>query len=835
MRRLKEKARALIQNKKGPSNLKKIFTVGILALFGFAAFILLFIFTLIQDLPSPEALGARQIIESTKIYDREGETLIHELFDEERRTIIPFEEISQSIKDATIATEDNNFYIHKAVDLKAILRAALANLKAGGVSQGGSTITQQLAKNAFLSAERTFSRKAKELVLAFRLEGQFTKDEILGLYLNQIPYGSNAYGIESAAKTYFKKTSQELSLAEVALLTSLPKAPSYYSPWGTHIDELLRRKNSVLDKMESLGFISEEEKTEAQNQQLIFEAPDNSIKAPHFSIAVQEYLNEKFGEDFVRRAGLKVITTLDWELQEIAERVVKEGVERNTDLYGGTNGALIAQDTDTGQILAMVGSVDYFNVEAEGNFNVATLGLRQPGSATKPFTYLTAFKKGFTPETVIFDVLTEFDNTNTRSYMPRNFDHKFRGPVNMRTALAQSMNIVAVKTLYMAGIGNVIQTLTDFGITTLTEPGRYGLSLVLGGGEVTLQELVGAYATLAEEGVYNPQTLILRIEDRNGKVLEEFEEQPERVMAPEYPRIINDILTDTEARRGLFLNSIGLTIFPGHDVALKTGTSNDYRDVWSFGYTPNFAVGIWTGNNDNTPMTQSGGYVFSAVPMWSAFLSEALQTREREVFARAAQDLAEKPVLRGQHIVIYEDDEKIYPQTHTILFYVDKNNPRGPEPRGASDVQFQRWENSVLEWSHENIAGFDREGLYNQPIPNNAVISANQPKEGEEIFGGGSQELQFINPKSGANIKAEELEVEVQISISEEIEQIKLYFNNKLMDEIEKDLPGDHVYKTTIKLDTENIKEQNELRIRVKDAERDFYREKIILFANQEG
>lgn len=785
--------------------------------------ILLSILFLIKDLPSPQALGARQVVESTKIYDRNEEILLYELFEEEKRTIIPFDQIPQKLKEATIAIEDANFYTHKAIDLKGIARAFFVNLKRGGIKQGGSTITQQLAKNAFLSADRTFSRKAKELILAFRLEKQFSKDEILSLYLNQIPYGGNAYGIESAAKAYFEKTVQELLLEEMALLASLPQAPSYYSPWGSRVEELMKRKDFVLERMADLGFISTEESIAAQAKELKFADIDSSVKAPHFSIAVQEYLNEKYGADFVRRAGLRVVTTLDWELQEIAEEVVRSGVERNSELYNGTNGALLAQDTNNGQILAMVGSKDYFDSDNEGNFNVATQGLRQPGSALKPFIYLSAFQNGFTPETVLFDVLTEFNVRSSGSYQPHNFDNIFRGPVKMRTALAQSINVPAVKTLYLAGMSNVLSLLESFGVSSLNDPSRFGLSLVLGGGEVTLQELLGAYATLAEEGIYRPQSIILRIEDRNGKVIEEFQDQAKRVISPEYPRMVNDILSDLSARAGLFQSSFNLTVFPGHDVALKTGTTNDYRDAWAFGYTPNLAVGVWAGNNDNTPMRAQGSSILAAIPMWNAFLSQALTTREAEIFPASLQKFPEKPVLRGESIVFYEKDGEVYPQLHNILFYVDKSSPAGAEPRLAStDSQYENWERAVLTWAASNIPEFNS-AAYNQPIPQGARIAQNE-------ITGTSQGIRFISPKNGDEINGTHLKLNFSILIDGEISSMEIYLNETLIDKREGFFSNHYIYDLQINIANLILATQNKLKVLVLDKEGNIFENEIVLF-----
>jgi len=704
------------------------------------------VFFIIRDLPDPALLTNRQVSQSTKIFDRTGEVLLYEIHGEEKRTAISFETIPSFVKEAAIAVEDEGFYNHPAFDWRGIVRAFFINLTRGQVSQGGSTITQQLAKKAFLSDERTYTRKIKELVLAVQLEDAYTKDEILGLYLNQIPFGGNAYGIEAAAQTFFEKSATELNLAESALLASLPQAPSYYSPWGNHTDELLARKDFILDKMHRLGYIDEEERDRAKNQKLVFAKQTTGIKAPHFVIAVQDYLNRRYGEDFVRTAGLRVITTLDWDFQQAAEKAVRAGAERNTELYKGKNAALVAVSPKTGQVLAMVGSKDYFDVENDGNFNVATQGLRQPGSALKPFAYLSAFKKGLTPDTIVFDVPTEFAARNPdcpaivdfnkpeakECYHPENFDEQFRGPTTLREALAQSINVPAIKTIYLAGIDEVLKLLKSFGIKTLTERSRYGLSLVLGGGEVTLTELTSAYSVLANDGEKLPQTMILKVSQNdngnNEKILEQWSPKPERVIETQYVRLVNDILADPENRAPLFVNSLGLTIFPGYEVALKTGTTNDYRDAWTVGYTPSLVAGVWAGNNDNTPMQQRGGSILAAVPIWSDFMKLVIASTTSDFFPRPELAAIDKPMLNGEFFFNNE--------IHSLLYYVDKNDPAGPPPRNpSSDPQFLNWEESVKIWTQNN-AGLITHLIQNKIAGPEIVLDINSPKPGDFLSGG---------------------------------------------------------------------------------------------------
>ncbi|MEK7549021.1 MAG: PBP1A family penicillin-binding protein [Patescibacteria group bacterium] len=683
--------------------------VGVLTLLFFALtlFALAKAAKIAKELPDPgQFVANRQISQSSKIYDRSGEILLYEIYDEEKRTIIPFEEIPEQVKQAAISLEDKNFYTHPAFDWRAILRAMIVNFLKGRVVQGGSTITQQLAKNAFLASEKTFERKFKELILSYWIEKKYSKDEILSLYLNTISYGANTYGIEAASQMYFGKPAKNLNLAEAALLSGLPKAPTYYSPYGSHLNDLISRKDYALGQMKEMGFIDEEEFGRAQKYEFNF-IPQNlgSIKAPHFVMMTKEYLVNKYGEDFLKKGGLKIITTLDWSMQQEAEAVIKEGAERNEKLYNGKNAALVAQDPKTGQILALVGSQNYFDVKNEGNFNVAASGLRQPGSSFKPFAYLTAFKKGYLPETVVFDAPTEFvpNNPNCPTivdystpsladcYHPENYDKKFRGPINLRNALSQSINVPAVKILYLAGVEDTVKTAQDLGITTLGDPWRYGLSLVLGGGEVKLTDMVNAYSVFAQEGVKREQKLILKIEDAYSNEIESFSDTATQVIEPQYARILNDVLSDEEARRPFLSNSFELTTFPDKQVALKTGTSDDKRDAWTIGYTPSLVVGVWAGNNRQEPM--QAGSVLAALPIWSAFMTRILPNYSTEVFNKPAVDQKiEKAMINGEYLL--PDG-----QVHDILYFVDKNDPLGLSPLNpGDDPQFKNWESATQEW-----------------------------------------------------------------------------------------------------------------------------------------
>lgn len=706
---------------------KKLFIFLILILLLCGIFFSAYFIWIIKNLPYPEKVNHLQTTQSTKIYDRTGDVLLYEVYGDQNRTMLSAEEIPDFVKKATVAVEDQNFYKHSALDWTAFLRAVLVNLKKGDFSQGGSTITQQFVKNAFLTPEKTIERKIKEWILAYWLERNYTKDEILVFYLNQIPYGSNAYGIESASQLFFGKKAKDLTLAESALAVSVVQSPTYYSPWGSHKQELLNRKNYVLDQMLSLGYIDKEQLKSAKAEQLKFISQTiGSIKAPHFSIMVKNYLIEKYGEDVVERGGLKVITTLDWEKQMVAEKVVKEGAERNSDLYKGNNAAMVVEDPKTGQILSLVGSADYFNQEIDGNFNVAVQGLRQPGSTFKPFAHVTAFLKGYTPDSIVFDVPTEFSVDpscpavvdfsvkNSSCFHPQNFDNDFKGPVSLKQALAQSINVPSVKVLYLAGLEETIKTAKKMGITTLDDISRFGLSLVLGGGEIKLIDLVGAYSVFSQDGVKHDQSFILSVKNYKGETLEEVSDSPEQVIDSQYAKMINNILSDVELRSGLFHSSLSYTVFDGYDVALKTGTTNDYRDAWVVGYTPNLVVGVWAGNSNNKPMQKQGGSILAAIPIWSNYLNQVIHNYPSESFEKAEYQNSPKPMLNGKYVNEIDRNGVLSPNVHNILFYLNRKDIFSDNYPGydSQDSQFNNWETSVINWAKVNIPNFV--GSYNK-------------------------------------------------------------------------------------------------------------------------
>ncbi len=674
-------------------------------------------------IPALDSFEKRRVLNSTKIYDRTGKILLYDVYQNIKRTVIPWSDMGVYIKNATVAIEDKDFYQHGGVRFTSIARATMINLFRGSFSQGGSTITQQIIKNALLTQDKKVSRKIKEWILATKLERVMGKDDILALYLNEAPYGGEVYGISEASQYYFSKPPKDLTLSESAYLAALPQAPTYFSPYGKNKEKLGERKNLVLFKMRDLGFINEKEYQEAVSAIVEF-SPQNegNAKALHFVMFIREYLEEKYGIEAVE-GGLKVTTTLDYGLQKRAEEIVAKYAKENEKNFNAKNASLVAIDPKTGQILVMVGSRDYFNKEVEGSFNVA-LAHRQPGSAFKPIVYATAFAKGYTPETVLFDLQTEFQTTCTpegkpiggesadNCYMPENYDNKFRGPVTLREALAQSINIPSIKTLYLAGIDDSLKTARVMGIKSLKDKDQYGLTLVLGGGEVSLLDITSAYGVFANNGARNPYEKILRIEDGKGQVFEEWAGKEEQVILKDVALQINDILSDNIARTPAFGGRSAL-YFPGREVAVKTGTTNDYRDAWVIGYTPSLVVGAWAGNNDNSPMEKKVAGLIIA-PLWNAFMVETLLELPVERFEKPNKniDLTKKPVFRGiwwggKNYLIDKISKKLAtPDTpketlgelvisnpHTILYWVDKKNPLGEAPiNPENDPQFNLWE-----------------------------------------------------------------------------------------------------------------------------------------------
>jgi 1A family penicillin-binding protein len=697
---------------------------GGIALLGF--FILTIMLAWIsRDLPNPNSLLQRDVAQSTKIYDRKGETLLYEIHGDEQRTLVQIKDLPDYIKNATVAIEDKDFYKHHGISWKGLIRAVIVNTFKGKRISGTSTLTQQFVKNAILTNERSITRKLKEVLLSLQIERKYTKDEILQLYLNEIPYGSTMYGIESAAQGYLGKPAKELTLDEAALLVSIPQSPDTYNPYGTGIhgdnrETLVGRQRYVLTQMVEQGYISKEEAESAKSVDTLAKLVPlkiGNIKAPHFVMMVRAQLVEQFGQRMVETGGLKVITTLDWDKQQMAEKAVTEGVDTRGEKYGFTNAGLVSLDPKTGQILAMVGSKDYYDEENDGQVNIATRP-RQPGSSFKPIVYAEGFVRGYLPETTLWDVKTNF-KTATGNYSPNNYSMNENGPVSIRQALQGSLNIPAVKMLYLAGVDRVLDLADALGYTTLSDRSRYGLSLVLGGGEVKLLEHVSAYGSFATEGIVKPTASVLSVEQSDGTKLSEWkDEEGKRVFEPQIARLISNVLSDNNARAYIFGTNNSLTL-PGRSVAAKTGTTNDYHDAWTLGYTPSLVTGVWVGNMDNAEMKRGADGSIIAAPIWKAYMTEALKGTAVESFTAPApapegtrdillgksfEQKVNIDALTGKLATEYTPAENIieksYRVAHDTLYYVNRENPTGPAPeRPEQDPQFNSWEGAVQAWA----------------------------------------------------------------------------------------------------------------------------------------
>jgi 1A family penicillin-binding protein len=593
-----------------------------------------------KDLPRPDKVRRVEGL-STVILDRTGET-IYDIFEDQNRIPVSFDNIPKDCRNATVAVEDKNFYTHQGLSSQGIMRA-IVNIFIFRNFQGGSTLTQQLVKNVLLSQERTLPRKMKEAILAIQIERKYSKDEILQMYLNEAPYGGTAVGLEAAAKYYFDKHAKDLTRTECVILSGLPQSPSYYSPYANDEKAYIPRAQQVLRRMREDGYITQKEETEEKLKidQTKFSKGDIGIKAAHFVSYIKDQLIAKFGEKAVNAGGLKVTTTLDLKFQESAEKIVKEEVNKIKNLKV-SNGAAVVIDPKTGEILAMVGSKDYSATDAGGlKFNVVTQGLRQPGSTIKPFSYAAFLKKGYTASTVLMDVDTKYPSGDPKKpeYNPKNYDLKYRGPMQLRYALANSINTIAVKVSAMVGIRDILRLANDMGITTL-EPNdenmkRIGLSLTLGGGEVRLLDITNAFGVFGTGGLSQEPKSLLKVEDAKGKVLfEQIPTQPKRVLSQDVAFIISNILADNSARKDVFGERSYLYI-PDRTVAVKTGTTDDKRDNWTIGYTPSVVVGVWVGNNDNSPMNPSlASGITGAAPIWNRIIKEYLKDKKDEPFIK---------------------------------------------------------------------------------------------------------------------------------------------------------------------------------------------------------
>ncbi len=765
---------------------KKIISWFILAGAGMTLLLVVYIAIISRNLPDPNRLTDRQVAQSTKIYDRTGGTILYEIFADQKRTLISFDEIPEKLIQAVVATEDTKFYEHNGLRPFSIARSIVNGLTGRGrLGSGASTLTQQLVKNAILTNERSISRKIKEAILSLQLERRYSKDQILQIYFNEIPYGSTNYGVQSASQSYFGKDVGELDLQEIATLAGLPKAPSKYL---RDKEALKLRRNFVLRRMYEEGIISEKEKNEAQAKETTVQRSISNIKAPHFVLYVRDKLIEEYGEQLVDTGGLKVITSLDWEKQQIAEKVIEEIGTVKLDEAGANNTSLLAMDPKTGQILAMVGSKDFYNEEIDGQFNVATLGKRQPGSSFKPIVYTAAFEKGFTPDTVLFDVVTNFAASG-KDYTPLNYDLAEHGPVTMRQALQGSLNIPAVKALYLVGDKKGVEFAERLGYTTLSD-GDFGLSLVLGGGEVKLVDHVGAYSIFANGGKKIEQISILKVEDNKGDVLQEWKpKKQEQILDEKVTATISNVLSDDNARAYAF-GAGGILTLPGRPVATKTGTTNGYVDAWTIGYTPSLVTGVWAGNTKNTPMKRGFGGSKVAAPIWNAFMKEALKNTPVESFPTPPANDATKPALRGSEgggVSLLVDKvtgklatsstperyivERIYTQAHSILHYVNKDDPRGPAPENPdNDPQYQIWEAAIQDWIRRK----------KEENPDWEIVFEEPPSEFDDIH---SLELipslEVIYPANSSTIFSRQIDTDIRVSAKRGVTRVAYKLDGK--------------------------------------------------------
>lgn len=667
-----------------------------------------------KDLADITDLEKRTSISASQIYARDGQTLLYEVGDN-RRIDVTYEQINPQIINALITLEDRRFMEHGGFDPIGMLRALTDFVFSGGdlsSAQGASTLTQQFAGNAILTRERTLTRKVKELILSMRLEQKYSKEEILEFYFNDIYFGSNFQGVEAASQGFFGKPAADVSLSEAAILASMPKN-SYLL--ARDPERLKARRDYALAEMAKEGYITKEEADAAIAEPIpAMNDSITEINAPHFVFYVLDELEATYGENTLHRGGLRITTTLDWDKQQKAEQAIANGIPK-IEQYGGSNAALVSIDAHTGQILAMVGSRDYFDSERDGQVNVAT-SLRQPGSSFKPLVYLTAFDKGYTPDTRLMDVETDFLTEAEGKYHPRNYDLGQRGPITLRAALATSLNIPAVKLLYLVGVDSALDMAQKFGYTSLGDRDRFGLSLVLGGAEVSLVEHTAAYATFAREGEKHKVGSVLKVEDREGRVLQEWSDQSERVLPEESVRMLNSVLSDTGARSWARLLNLN-----GRESAAKTGTTNDFRDAWTMGYTPSLATGVWVGNNDNSEMGRGADGSIIAAPIWNEYMNAVLEGQPAETFKPASYSAATE-VLGGklEETVVKKVDsvtgelipdeclatypaeyvaEKEFKDIHTILHYLSKEDPKAGAPENPrADAMYEAWETAVINW-----------------------------------------------------------------------------------------------------------------------------------------
>lgn len=754
--------------------IKKTFQLGIVAaLLGSLTLLAAFAWYS-RDLPDPNSLLTRDVSQSTKIYDRSGAHLLYEVAPDENRTLITIDQVPEYLKQATITAEDRKFYEHHGIDYLGLVRAVVVNTIKLSRIKGTSTITQQLVKNAILSSERSYVRKLKEFMLSIAIERTFSKDQILQMYLNEIGYGSTNYGVEAAAHSYFGKSAKDVSLAEAATLAALPNQPSRFL---NNPDLLVQRRDWILNSMAELGYISKEQAEEAIKTDTALALNLHNITAPHFVMWVKGQLEDEYGATEVETGGFKVITTLDYDKQLIAEEAVKNGVEMNGEKYSFKNGALLAIDPKTGEVLSMVGSPDFFDEENDGQVNV-TLRSLQPGSSIKPIVYAAAFEKGYTPDTLLWDVTTTFP-TETGDYQPKNYDETEHGLVSMRKALQGSLNIASVKTLYLLGIEKALAFATRLGYTTLNDPSKVGLSMVLGGAEVKMIDHVAAYGAFANGGKRVTPFGILKVENKLGEVVEEKKiiDGPQ-VLDQKVVSAITNVLADNNARSYVFGANNYLTL-GDRPVAAKTGTTNDFNDAWTVGYTPSIVTGVWVGNANGAPMSRGADGSKIAAPIWNEFMRRALLGEAVEGFPEYIKETTGKSVLDGilpqQVVTVDEASGKLatdrtpesFRETlscgeyHTILKYLSKDDPRGAAPSDPNaDPYYSVFEAAISDYISRHNANL-KEGEV-------ALSTCTPPTEYDDVHVKKNiPNVRLISPDGGDSVgRAIEIKTEIEIKRS---------------------------------------------------------------------
>lgn len=793
--------------RRGKSKTHLAYRLSLFAFFGVLALFLgavVIVPILALGLPSPDKL-AQDKGSATKIYDRNG-ILLYDIYSNQRRTPVKSEEMPKYLKEALVAAEDKNFYEHNGFDPTGMLRAVYSIVVHRRL-EGGSTITQQLVKIVLLTSERTLPRKIKEFVLSIQIERKYSKDEILTMYLNNAPYGGTAVGVQAASETYFGKNARDLTLLESAILAGLPQRPSVYSPYSSKPDAYIARAKYVLKRMREDKYITQTQEEEAVKQlpNTKFVGKSASLKAPHFVLYVQGLLEDAYGAN-VLQSGLKVTTTLDWDLQQKAQQIVSEEIAKVENVHI-TNGAAVVIDPNSGQILSMVGSKDFNASDYDGQVNV-TLSKRQPGSAIKPITYVTGLKKGFTTATLLMDVKTTFPGgVNQPPYEPVNYDGQYRGPIQVRHALANSLNIPAVKMLALVGIKDMLTTASDMGLQTLAPTKenmtRFGLSATLGGGEVRLLDLTNAYSAFANGGTRHNGVAILKVEDNKGKLLEEHKGSPgTRVLTEAQAFIISDILSDNEAR-SLVFGSNSLLKIPGKVVSVKTGTTNDQRDNWAVGWTTQVIVGAWVGNNDNSPMKKVASGVSGATPIWNRIIREALINKPDESF-KVPDNIVQVDIdavsgylshdgfpSRKEYFIKGTEPEE--DPVHKML-KVCKNEGKLATPSQIAANDYDTKEYFIFK-EEDPTADTGGENLWQKGILEWLTTQNDSRYNPPSDYCGSANPLNvdFISPQDKSQVNSNNIDVRIDANSTSDVTQIELQIDNG-----QKILLTDKPWRTTI-------------------------------------